>query len=93
MSMLDPAHRRDPVEKSEPFTKLRMFLDSASITNWELWMSTRLFYGEAGTDLKLKGAPSRTLVYGHLPGVSLTPSVACVPRGALLQASPLTLPS
>ncbi|KAG2431800.1 hypothetical protein HXX76_009295 [Chlamydomonas incerta] len=45
MSMLDPAHRRNPENKSEPFTQLRMFLDSASITNWELWMSTRLFYG------------------------------------------------
>ncbi|KAG2454458.1 hypothetical protein HYH02_001477 [Chlamydomonas schloesseri] len=46
MSMLDPAHRRGP-EKTEPssWTQLRLFLDSASVTNWELWMSTRLFYG------------------------------------------------
>lgn len=45
MSMLDPALRRKPDAKAEPFSRTRLYLDSANVTQWELWMSTGLFYG------------------------------------------------
>ena len=44
MSMLDPALRRKPDAK--PFCRTRLYLDSANVTQWELWMSTGLFFGE-----------------------------------------------
>ncbi|GFR49423.1 hypothetical protein Agub_g11480 [Astrephomene gubernaculifera] len=45
MSMLDPKMRRDPQKKQSPFTNLRLYIDSANVTQWELWLSTNMFYG------------------------------------------------
>lgn len=46
LSMIDSKSRRDPDKQPQLATNLRLFLDSASITQWELWLSTNLFYGE-----------------------------------------------
>ncbi|GIL68687.1 hypothetical protein Vafri_21926 [Volvox africanus] len=32
-------------KKADPFTNLRIFVDSANVTQWELCLSTNLFYG------------------------------------------------
>eukprot|EP00798_Chlamydomonas_sp_ICE-L_P014719 gene14719-20760_t len=34
-----------PRVHAEPHTQLRMFLDSASVTQWDLWLNTGIFYG------------------------------------------------
>ncbi|GLC33795.1 hypothetical protein PLESTB_000117300 [Pleodorina starrii] len=44
-SITSAENKQTPQKKPEAFTKLRLFIDSANLTQWELWLSTNLFYG------------------------------------------------
>lgn len=47
-SLSEYRKRRGSGESTNPATKLRLFLDSANINQWELWFSTGMFYGGSG---------------------------------------------